>query len=97
MNDQGTWGEPLLIPLPICPIYPTKVMQWQMKPLDYYQYCEQRSKEANQAFSPTRGTASVRVVKGKWIILHLEHGGEKKKCGFGGEGEIAKKRRRRDS
>lgn len=52
-------------------------MQWKMKPLDYYQYCEQRSKEANQAFGLTRGTASVRVVRGKWIILHLEHGKKK--------------------
>lgn len=55
-----------------------------MKPLDYYQYCGQRSKQANQAFSLTRGTVSVRVVRGKWIILHLEHG--KEKGGFGGRG-----------
>lgn len=89
MNDQETWAELLLIPLRtkclICPIYPTKVMQWRMKPLDYYQYCKQRSKDSNQAFSLTQGTVSVRVVKRKWIILHLEHG--KKEGWFWGQRE----------
>lgn len=45
---------------------------------------DRRSKKANQTFSLTWGIASVRTVKGKWIILHLEHG--KKKGGVGGRG-----------
>lgn len=52
----------------------------------------QRSEEANSAFSPARGAASVGAVTRKWISLYLEH--EKKKWwwrveegGRRGEGE----------
>lgn len=56
---------------------------------------DRRSKEAIQTYSLTWGTASVRVEKGKWIILHLEH--EKKRgVVWGAEGEIVKEGRKRD-
>lgn len=75
-------------------ICPSLSDQRRMKPLDYYQYCERGSKKGIQGFRLAKYYFSQSVVKGKRIILHLEHG---KKGGWLMGEQIFKERRRRDS